>query len=66
MGASEGLKTSSAPDLVKAARALLMQWEAYQQSVGNMEEAYYKLGKYAYPHWLELKSALSKIEGGQP
>lgn len=44
--------------VVEAARKLLVQYDAYQNSAGNHEEAYYKLAKYAYPHWQELKAAM--------
>lgn len=44
--------------VTEAARKLLIQYDAYQNSAGNHEEAYYKLAKYAYPHWQELKAAM--------
>ena len=45
------------------AQKLLSQWIAYQATAGNHEEAYYKLAKYAYTHWLELQKAIGSPNG---
>ena len=45
-------------EVTEAARALLTQWDAFEASCGNQEEAYYKLAKYARPHWNALKAAM--------
>jgi hypothetical protein len=42
-----------------ALRGLLACYEEFQASSGNMEEAYYKLAKYAYPQWQAARAALS-------
>ena len=48
--------------VIKAARSLLVQWKAYQETAGSYEEAYYKLAKYAYPAWKELEAAITEEE----
>lgn len=40
--------------------ALLAQWDAFEASHGNQEEAYYKLAKYARKHWAALRDALTE------
>lgn len=60
------LYTHPTPDrgeMVEAAKALLGQWQAFEASYGNQEEAYYKLAKYARPHWAALAAALTKHGG---
>jgi hypothetical protein len=42
-----------------ALRGLLACYEEFQASSGNMEEAYYKLAKYAYPQWQAARAAIS-------
>lgn len=54
---------AAAPDLHEALSGLLEQWKEFQASSGNMEEAYYKLAKYAHPHWEKAAAALSKANG---
>jgi hypothetical protein len=44
----------------EALRGLLACYEEFQASSGNMEEAYYKLAKYAYPQWQAARAALSR------
>lgn len=46
--------------LVEASESLLKQYKAYQASNLSMEEAYYKLAKYAYNNWKSLEQALSE------
>ena len=51
---------AAAPDMAEALAELLTQWEAFEASYGNQEEAYYKLAKYARPAWNKARAALSK------
>lgn len=44
----------------KALEDLVECHDAFTASMGNMEEAYYKLAKYAYPQWQAARAALSK------
>ncbi len=53
----------AAPDMHEALTGLLEQWKEFRASSGNMEEAYYKLAKYARPHWEKAAAALSKANG---
>lgn len=46
-------------DAIEASRKLLEAWDDYRASSGNMEEAYYKLAKYAWNDWEALRAALS-------
>ncbi|MCZ7488220.1 hypothetical protein [Rhizobium rhizogenes] len=54
---------AAAPDLLDAAAELVEQWNAFEASSGNMEEAYYKLAKYARPQWEKAIAAIAKAEG---
>ena len=51
---------------VEAATKLVSQWEAFEAGYGNQEEAYYKLAKYARPHWEALRAALRSPTGAKP
>lgn len=46
-------------DLEAALKGLLENWASFEASTGNMEEAYYKLAKYARPQWDEARAVLS-------
>ena len=53
-------------EVVEAATKLVSQWDAFEAGYGNQEEAYYKLAKYARPHWEALRTALRSITGAKP
>lgn len=62
-------RRSPSPDMreaVEAATKLVSQWEAFEAGYGNQEEAYYKLAKYARPHWEALRTALRSLTGAKP
>lgn len=52
--------TDAAPNMLAALRALLEQWDAFETSSGNQEEAYHKLAKYARPAWGAARAAIAK------
>ena len=52
-------KDAEFESLWKALKGLLEQWEAFEASSGNMEEAYYKLAKYARPQWEAARAAVA-------
>lgn len=54
---------AASPDLLESAKDLAAQWEAFEASSGNMEEAYYKLAKYARQEWEAMLAAIAKAEG---
>lgn len=56
---------AAAPDLLEAAAELVEQWKAFEASSGNMEEAYYKLAKYARPSWDKALAAIAKATPSQ-
>lgn len=43
----------------EALAGLIVQWDAFEASYGNQEEAYYKLAKYARPAWDAARAALA-------
>lgn len=61
--ASNAQLIAEALNMHEALSGLLEQWKEFQVSSGNIEEAYYKLAKYARPHWEKAAAALSKANG---
>ena len=55
-------KDAEFESLWKALKGLLEQWEAFEASSGNMEEAYYKLAKYARPQWEAARAAVAACD----
>lgn len=60
---ANGLLMAASPDLAYVLANLLAQWEAFEASSGNQEDAYYKLAKYARPLWEAAREAIAKAEG---
>lgn len=58
--------SSDMREAVEAATKLVSQWEAFEAGYGNQEEAYYKLAKYARPHWEALRTALRSLTRAKP
>lgn len=51
-----------AKELEKALSDLIECHDAFEASVGNMEEAYYKLAKYARPQWNAARALFKEGE----